>query len=501
MTDITVTKRDEVYLSIAVQEESVARELGEYFSFHPPNYQYSPSFTGKKWNPRTRKYDRVHRYWDGKIRLYNRGRGTLYLGLLSHLEHFCKENNYSLDVQLNEAASEFSQKEALDFIEGLNLPKEINGKPLIVQPEQVKAFIAAVRDRRRLILYPTGGGKSLIIYFILRYFDTKTLIVVPTTTLVHQLAGDFKDYGYKSEVHKIMEGNSPISDSPISVGTWQSLYKLKANYFNDFGLLIGDEAHLFQADSLTKLMAKTTNIPVKIGLTATIQDTPVHKLTLEGVFGPVKTLVKTKDLMDRKFLADLKVKIITLAYPDDVRKAVSKAGYRGEVEYIVSSSKRNNFITNLALSLDGNSMILFHFVDKHGRILYDLITKNAGNREVFFIHGGVESEERDNIRRIVDKQKNAIIVASYGTFSTGINMPNLHNLIFATSFKSKIRNMQSIGRGLRKTATKDKCTLFDLCDDFTYNGKANYSVKHLKERIEIYNQEQFDYKLYTVSLT
>lgn len=487
MTGITVSKKDHVYLSLEV-DEGVGHELGEFFSFNPPNYQYSPSFTGKKWNPRTRKYDKVPKYWDGKIKLFNRRNNTLYVGLLSHLKAFAKDRDYSLDIQFDESTFEFSQIEGIDFIETLNLPKKINGRPLLVQAEQVKAFVSAIRYRRRLLLYPTGGGKSLIIYLILRYLNLKTLIVVPTTTLVHQLAGDFEDYGYDTPVHKIMQGRSLDTNSPVTISTWQSIYKQPQNFFDQFDVLIGDEAHLFQANSLTTLMKKTQSIPNKVGLTATIQDSNVHKLVLEGLFGEIKQLVDTKSLINRKFLSNLNIQIIVMSHNNN-----SKLNYKDEIEFIVSNPKRNKFIRNLILSLEGNSLVLFHLVERHGQVLYENIVKHT-KRPVFFIHGGVPSEERDKIRKIVDKTDNAIVVASYGTFSTGVNIPNLHNVVFATAFKSKIRNMQSIGRGLRKTSTKDSCTLIDLADNL------KYSIEHLKSRIELYNEEGFDYKIYPVTI-
>jgi superfamily II DNA or RNA helicase len=196
----------------------------------------------------------------------------------------------------------------------------------------------------------------------------------------------------------------------------------------------------------------------------------------------------------------MKIKIINLTYDDFEKKIVSKLKYQEEMDFLVAHAKRNNFIKNLSLSLEGNTLLLFQYVDKHGVLLYNDIKKTDTERQVFFIHGGVKGEEREEIRHIVENESNAIIVASYGTFSTGVNIKNLHNVIFASPSKSKIRNLQSIGRALRKSDTKDSAVLYDISDDLMWKSKVNYTMKHLFERIKIYDEEKFVYKLYSVKI-
>jgi len=208
----------------------------------------------------------------------------------------------------------------------------------------------------------------------------------------------------------------------------------------------------------------------------------------------------TKDLMDAKHLADFKIKVLTLSYEDDERKLVASMSYQDEMKYLVNHASRNRFLTNLSLSLKGNTLLLFQFVDTHGKILYNSIKEQAGDRKVFFIHGGVKGDERNEIRGIVENEENAIIVASYGTTSTGVNIRNLHNVIFASPSKSKIRNLQSIGRSLRKSETKTSATLYDVADDLTHKKKMNFTLKHLLERIKIYDNEKFQYKFYKVGI-
>jgi superfamily II DNA or RNA helicase len=264
-------------------------------------------------------------------------------------------------------------------------------------------------------------------------------------------------------------------------------------------VVIGDEAHLFKAKSLTSIMSNLNNCRYRFGFTGTLDGTQTHKLVLEGLFGSVRKVTTTSELIEQKHLADFKIKAIVLSYPDEERKIVSRLDFQDEMDYLVRSEARNKFIKNLALSLEGNTLLLFQFVDKHGKILYDLIKKETTN-PVFFIHGGIEGEERERIRKIVETEKTSIIVASYGTFSTGVNIRNLHNVIFASPSKSRVRNLQSIGRGLRRSETKTESVLYDISDDLSWKSKKNFTLLHFMERIKIYNEEKFDYKLYKVSI-
>lgn len=336
----------------------------------------------------------------------------------------------------------------------------------------------------------------------MRWHLKPTLIIVPTTTLVHQMYSDFESYGFNSEkyCHKIMAGKDKNTDKPVVITTWQSIYKLRKDFFSKFDVVIGDEAHLFKAKSLTSIMTKMENTIYRYGFTGTLDGTQTHKLVLEGLFGPAQKVTTTKELMDQQHLASFKIKILALQYIDEIRKTVAKMKYQDEMDFLVSHEPRNKFIKNLALSLEGNTLLLFQYVEKHGRILQEMIESEANGRKVFFIHGGVKGEERDEIRGIVEKERDAIIVASYGTFSTGVNIRNLHSIIFASPSKSKIRNLQSIGRGLRRSDTKDSAVLYDLADDLSWKSTSNFTLKHLMERVKIYDEEKFDYKLYRVNL-
>ena len=422
--------------------------------------------------------------------------GLIYSGLLRYVEEFCKTRKYELEYLTDFSSENFSLKEANDFVKKL--------KPTM-QPRdyQLDAFVHAVRERRALLLSPTASGKSFIIYLLVRYYAKRTLIIVPTTSLVSQLSSDFADYGFDSNtfVHRVFAGQDKGSTKPITITTWQSVYKLPKEFFANFDVVIGDEAHLFKAKSLTSILTKMSGCRYRFGFTGTLDGTQTHRLVLEGLFGPVRKVITTSELIEKKHLADFSIKAIVLSYPDEVRKMIARANdYQAEMDYIVRCEERNKFIRNLTLSLEGNTLLLFQFVEKHGKILYSDLVKEAPDRNIFFVSGAIDGETREEIRKIVEEETNAIIVASFGTFSTGVNIKNLHNIIFSSPSKSRVRNLQSIGRGLRKSATKNSSILYDIVDEMTWKSKKNYTLLHFMERVKIYNEEKFNYKIYRVEL-
>ena len=485
MSDIRLEKVNEAYIRVH-SERNIAQELSDYFTFFVPGYQFTPAYKA--------------RYWDGKIRLLDLRTMGLYHVLVPYIQKFAEERQYEVEIDSEVTATEnFSIKEAKDFIGTLNLPHE-------VRDYQLNSFIHAIRNKRILLLSPTASGKSLILYLILRQIQDaghkKGLLIVPTTSLVEQMYTDFESYGYDSDkhCHRQYAGKDKVTDKFLTITTWQSIYKNPPKYFEQYDFVLGDEAHQFKAKSLTTIMSGTINAKYRIGCTGTLDGTATHKLVLEGLFGPVYKATSTAELIQNKQLADFKIKCLILKYPDSVCKMARDWDYNTEVEYIVMSAARNEFIKNLALSLEGNSLILFQFVEKHGRDLHSIIKEQAKNRQVFFVYGGTDVEVRESIRAITEKEKDAIIVASYGTFSTGINIRNLHNIIFASPSKSRIRNLQSIGRGLRIGDDKTEATLFDISDDFRIGKFTNYTLKHFVERVKIYDDEKFNYKFYNIDL-
>lgn len=491
--DIIVVKKDEVYIKVFC-EPSIAQELSDYFSFDVPGAKFHPLYKS--------------RMWDGKVRLFSMFTKEIYAGLKDYVEAFAKEREYTYKDSVSPVFKDpVTYEDVKTFCKELQLASK--GQPLEIRDYQIDAVYTAITDARRLLLSPTGSGKSLIIYCLIRWherFNRRQLILVPTTSLVEQMYSDFQDYssinGWKTSehCHRIYGGHEKSNEFDVVISTWQSLYKLPKSFFDGFLTIYGDEAHLFKAKSLTSILNKGVNSPYRIGTTGTLDGTKTHRLVLEGLFGPVYKVTTTKKLISEKTLADLKIFNIILEYADEIKKANKNYTYQEEMDFLVQHEPRNKFIRNLALKQTNNTLVLFQYVEKHGKLLFEMIKEKEPNRKVFFVYGGTDTEQREKIRGLTENENNAIIVASYGTFSTGINIKNLHSIIFASPSKSRVRNLQSIGRGLRTSDNKDSCTLYDIGDDLTWKTKKNYTLLHMIERIKIYNDEHFNYKLVKVSL-
>ena len=485
MSHLIISKKNEVYLTIQA-EPHIYYELRDAFQFEVPNAKFSPAYKNK--------------WWDGRIYLFNVDTREIYIGLLDKIIKFCEDHEYTyefadnkfygLPFEINENISKEGVKDYMTAI-SRHAPRDY----------QVEGVFDALRHNRKLLISPTASGKSLMIYSVVRYYVEKQqniLIVVPTTSLVEQMYKDFEDYGWDvgSYCHKIYAGKERETDSQVIITTWQSIYKLPKQYFSRFNVVIGDEAHQFKSKSLISIMTKLCDAKYRFGFTGTLDGSQTHKWVLEGLFGPSYKIIKTDELMQKGHLAKLDIKVLLLKHPPHRFEV-----FEDEVQYIINHPKRNNFIKNLTLDLKGNTLVLFARVEGHGQPLYELINSSAiGARKVFFIHGGVNTEERELVREITERENNAIIVASYGTFSTGVNIRNLHNVIFASPSKSRIRNLQSIGRVLRKGDNKIKATLYDIADDISYKSRKNYTLNHLIERIKIYNEENFNYDIINIPL-
>ena len=475
MTDIVCKIIDNNYIHVEA-DSSVRQELSDFFSFFAKNYQWMQNYKRGR--------------WDGKIRLYNMMKHTLPAGLIDYIHIFARERNYIVDDQCEFPKNEFSEKEAQQFATSLKL----NVDP---RDYQMSTFTHCVRERRALVLSPTASGKSLMIYMLARYFKKKTLLIVPTINLVDQMKNDFIEYGMKeNQIHTITAGAEKESDAAITVSTWQSIYKMPPEYFSSFELLIGDECHLFQASSLTSIVNKMPHCDLRFGFTGTLDGSECHRLVTEGLFGRMHQSITIKEMMDQKYSASLMVKCVVLKYKKNYRK---KRTYPEEIELIRNIPERNHFIAELVRRQKGTTLVLFNSIE-HGETLYDCIKNLEGDRRVFLIHGGVAANERERIRTIANSGNDVVIVASYGTYSTGVNIPSIRTCVFAFGYKSLVRNLQSIGRNLRLSEGKSQAIIFDIADDMKTKNFENYSLTHFRERVIIYSREGFDYEMHSITL-
>ncbi len=489
MSDVVISKKNEVFIKLEC-DPHILYELAPYFTFTVESAKFMPQYRGKR--------------WDGEIKLLSTATGEIYTGLLDKVIAKIKNHGYTYEFRDNKY---------------YGLPFEINDE---ITPEgvsgymthisnlspydyQVNAVYECLRYNRKTIISATSSGKSYMIYSIVRYYATKgfkTLVVFPTTSLIHQMFKDWSEYGWDPEnhCHMIYSGQEKHNNMPVTCSTWQSIHKLDKSFFEDYDCVIVDECHGCKSKSLIDIMKKSHNAKYRFGFTGTLsnggKDSQTHEWVISGLFGPSYKAVGTKELIEKGRASQLDIHCLVLKHnPQKFDK------YEDEIQFLITNEKRNNFIKNLALDLKGNTLILFSRVETHGLPLYELINNGSdNNRKIFFVHGGVDVKEREQVREITERENNAIIVASYGVFSTGISIKNLHNVIFASPSKSRIRNLQSIGRVLRKGSNKDKATLYDISDDCTYNSRKNYTLNHFIERVKIYTEEDFNYEIITINL-
>ena len=496
METVRVRKLNHSTLSVEC-DNGTAQELNEFFSFFVPGYKFMPAFR--------------NRMWDGKIRLFALNEKTLPVGLYYHLKEFCDKRDYELISEESKYGkaddrTHISPTQLSDYLNTLDLPFPL-------RDYQYQSVGEGLVRKRAILLSPTGSGKSYMIYALARYWlnflsdgrgypkGGRVLIIVPTTSLVEQMHSDFIKYGMsEGGMHRIYSGKDKAVDSAIVISTWQSIYKLPKVWFEQFGCVFGDEVHGFKSKSLMNIMNKCTEAEYRFGTTGTLDGSQTHELVLQGLFGKIYKVTTTKKLQDNDTLAPLSIKRVVLNYPEQVRKDFGKQTYQEEIDYIVTHEKRNKFIRNLSLDLKGNTLVLYNYVDKHGKPLYNMIRDKSENKKVYFVSGETNVSDREAIRGIVESMSNAIVVASLGTFSTGINIRNLHNIVFASPSKSQIRVLQSIGRGLRKSDDGRETTLYDISDDISWLKRKNFSLIHSFERLKIYNKEEFNYTTSVINL-
>lgn len=495
MSDLIIDDVNCVFIKVAC-ERSIAKELSDFFTFKVPGHTFMPAYR--------------NRLWDGQIKLYNIYKQEIYSGLHDYVLKFANDRNYSVTDNTRSCGQKVSVEEVSNFIKSLNL--SVNGKEVDVHSHQLESIYHSIQKGKCLLLSPTGSGKSLIIYCLLRWYlnklpkSKKILILVPTISLVSQMYSDFTDYSKldkfdtQKNCHKVHGGQDKNTQKRIVISTWQSLHRQDEKYFEQFGAVFGDECHLFKSKSLTDIMTKLKTCPFRIGTTGTLDGTLTHKLVIEGLFGRVYKVTSTKELIEKNILSNLTIDCILLKYPDEVRQPLKKITYQEEIDWIVQYEKRNQFICNLATSLKGNTLVLFQYVEKHGKILKKMFDDMKTNHKIFFIHGGTEVEDRESVRKIAEEEENAIIIASYGTFSTGVSIRRLHNIVFSSPSKSRIRVLQSIGRQLRKSEFKDKAKLYDLADDLSWKSYKNHTLKHYEERLKIYESEKFEHRKVNLSI-
>lgn len=512
---VEIKKLNESYAKVVCSESYIEMEIQDKFSFLVPDYKHDP---------------RVKRgHWDGYKRLYNRANKTFPIGLVLPLLRFLKSQKYTytLDKSLI-PNNDISIEDIKSICEEIIDPHD-NGKPISLYDHQLDAVHHMLSLGRSLCLSSTSSGKSLIIYTALRILqllpeleDKKFFVVVPSGHLVEQMYSDFENYANGSTIkwsvgkhcQKISKDYKKSIDRQIVITTWQSLKNIPRYALDSMAALFVDEVHGAKADVLSRIISDSIYCPMKHGLTGSLDGFESNEMFIEGMFGPRKVIMTAKESIDKGVATPIKVNSIILKYSDSIKKDFaevlyktedgkkrnSKEWYSTEKDFVYSLEQRKKFIKNLALSLEGNTLILFDTIDKYQIPIYEMLKEEYD--EVYLINGDVSNEERDKIKARMEKgDKKIITLATYGTMAVGVSIKNMKNMIFASSTKAMIRIIQSIGRLMRKHANKNVATIYDVVDDLSMGRKyQGYMISHGKKRVKIYADERHPVKFYPVEI-
>jgi superfamily II DNA or RNA helicase len=486
MTDITIERANASFIRLYTDDAGIRQDIYDHFSYK------EPGFVKNKWTK-----------WNGDVHLFKLRGNLLPYGALQMLTELAKVRGWKLefDEAFKNDVSKVTREELADWVKTLNLRS--NGIPIEPYPFQMEALYLSIRYNRLVVLAATSAGKSLIAYMLTRYYEMlseedgkKILILVPSQMLVDQMFSDFKDYSsmntwpVNDNVHTIMQGRPKQARKMVYISTWQSIYEEDDEYFKEFGRIINDETHLASGKSITAIMDKSVNAYQRVGMTGTLKAEKIHPILVMSLFGPVKRVVTTKQLIDAGQATEVDIKLFQLNYKDEECKYVSECNYQKEIEFLIGHAYRNKIIATLASTLKGNTLIIFDRLE-HIESVRLILEGLDHNKTVFVITGAVDRDERGAIKAIAEREDGVIVLGTAGCVSTGLSIKRLRNLIFAHPSKSIIRVLQSVGRILRLHSEKCDAHVYDFIDNLSYNEKPNFTLRHAFERISIYKNDEF----------
>lgn len=454
-----------VHSYVTSDNPGVLAELKEHFSFLVPNRFYMKAFKEKR--------------WDGRIRLHSNN-NLLYRGLIDEVKKFCDTNGYEcIDNTTN--TDMVSRQEAEKFLETLNLPFKF-------REHQIVAFHECVNNNCATIVAAVNAGKSAVIYALTEWYrETKTLIIVPTLGLISQIESDFSEYGKTDRIQTIFSGKEKTVDCDVVVSTWQSIIKQPPEWFEQFDTVIVDEAHGVPAKSITTVLQRLVCAFNRFGFTGTLDDLEINKMTVEGLLGPCKDIITVSEMVEKGFSTPINLSFLIMEHKDPPKFD----SYADEVEYIIKNDKRTELMAKLALNSKGNVLVIVQFVEEHGDKLYEMIAKTA-TVPTFYIKGAVKGTKREEIRNEISSLEESITVATAQTTATGVNIPSLDVILFASPIgKSRKRVIQALGRVMRKRKGKITATAIDVVDDL---GKGSFSMIHYRKRKKMYDKEGLKYR-------
>ena len=486
MSDLIIEKVNSSCVHL-VCEDGLSHRFYNVFSAYAPGYRFNPRF-------------KLH-VWDGKVRCYNPITQILPIGLLNNLLIWCDQHKIEYSMQ-------GFDKPLRDNIDKEELEKQMNSyitAGFRARDYQVNAVHAALTNRRGVLLSCTGSGKSLMIYTFLRYLlDNKdvhrAILIVPSVSLVEQMFSDFRDYGWddlEDHVEMLYSGKKPTFKKEILISTWQSLEKEDPEFFEVYDACVVDECHQAKCNVVTRLLKLMHNAEYKIGTSGTLPTEISEQLQINSVIGNVLFELKSCELIARGYLTKLNIAAIFLKYPLSFIEENKERTYPEEVKMVEEYPNRNkvlNFIIDHTSPM--NNMLILVNHRNHLKDVEDYLHKNYPEKKVSIITGDVKAKVREEIRIGIEDEDGTILLATYQTMSTGVNIPKLHAIMLFSNSKSRIKVLQSIGRGLRKHNSKNKVIIYDIVDDLSYKKRTgriakNYCMQHFDERSSYYIEQEF----------
>lgn len=486
MIDLIIEKVNSSCVHL-VCEDGLSHRFYNVFSAYAPGYRFNPRF-------------KLH-VWDGKVRCYNSITQILPIGLLNNLLIWCDQHKIEYSLQ-------GFDKPLRDNIDKAELEKQMNSyitAGFQARDYQVNAVHAALTNRRGVLLSCTGSGKSLMIYTFLRYLlDNKdvhrAILIVPSVSLVEQMFSDFRDYGWddlEDHVEMLYSGKKPTFKKEILISTWQSLEKEDPEFFEVYDACVVDECHQAKCNVVTRLLKLMHNAEYKIGTSGTLPTEISEQLQINSVIGNVLFELKSCELIARGYLTKLNIAAIFLKYPLSFIEENKERTYPEEVKMVEEYPNRNkvlNFIIDHTSPM--NNMLILVNHRNHLKDVEDYLHKNYPEKKVSIITGDVKAKVREEIRVGIEDEDGTILLATYQTMSTGVNIPKLHAIMLFSNSKSRIKVLQSIGRGLRKHNSKNKVIIYDIVDDLSYKKRTgriakNYCMQHFDERSSYYIEQEF----------
>lgn len=490
MNELIITKLNSSYVQLDADTD-ILQDINAYFAVYADGYLFNPRYKA--------------RVWDGKIRFFSITTHVLPIGLLSVLLKFCNDNNITVKYEdFNKFDSEYT-----DDSFTVNVTYALKASGMTMRDYQEEACKLALQKRIGILQCCTSSGKSMIIYNMIRNMLTykrikKILLIVPNVSLVEQMYSDFTEYGWstiKDNVEMLYSAKKPTFKLPVLISTWQSLQNIEnKEYFEDVDAVIVDECHQSKATVINSILKQCINTEYRIGTTGTLPTSAADLLTITGVLGNVLYTITSKELIDRGILTKMIVAGIKAKYPADFIAQNKGRSYPEEVRLVESYVGRTKVLESIFshTPADHNVLVLCNHIE-HIKETAKWLTDKYPDRKVKIISGSVNAVEREKIRKDIENENGTIIVASYGTCSTGLNMPKLHEVILYANSKSKIKVLQSLGRGLRKHNSKNRVILYDIIDDLSYHTKSkfisNYLLQHWKEREKYYKEQEFPIKI------